>query len=80
MKNTLYSGYLGPRISRKKAKKRIMAVLATELTQKQQQAIYGYYMEGKNIPQLASEFGVNKSTISRTITRGENKLRRFLKY
>ncbi|MFI3312337.1 MAG: helix-turn-helix domain-containing protein [Eubacteriales bacterium] len=80
MKSIRYNGYLGPRLNRKKAKKRIMQVISTELTDHQQRAIRGYYLEGKNIPQLAEEFGVNKSTISRTLARGESRLRRFLKY
>lgn len=80
MKNTLYDGYQGRRINRTVAKKRVMSVLSKELTERQRQIVTGYYLEGKNIPQLAAELGVHKSTVSRTLIRGETRLRQFLKY
>ena len=44
------------------------------------ESVCGYYLQKKNIPQLARERGVNKSTICRTLQRAERRLRRFLKY
>ncbi len=80
MRNTRYDGYLGPHLSRAVQKKRVANVLANELTEKQRRAVVGYYVEGKTLPQLAAEFGVNKSTVWRTLRRGEVRMRRLLKY
>ncbi|MGM9557652.1 MAG: sigma factor-like helix-turn-helix DNA-binding protein [Oscillospiraceae bacterium] len=80
MKNTGYDGYLGPRLSREAQLRRIRRVMDAELTEAQRQALEGYYLQKKNIPQLARERGVNKSTICRTLQRAERRLRRFLRY
>ena len=80
MKNIDFKEYFGPRLSREAQLKRLHRVIDAELTEKQRQAVTGYYMEGKNIPELAREYGVNKSTISRTLKRAEQRLRRCLKY
>ena len=80
MKNTGYDGYLGPRLSREAQLRRIRHVMDAELTEAQRQAFEGYYLQNKNIPQLARERGVNKSTICRTLQRAERRLRRFLRY
>ena len=39
-----------------------------------------YYFQGQNIPAIAREQGVNKSTVCRTLRRAEERLRRFLQY
>ena len=80
MKNTDYDGYLGPRLSREAQMRRVRRVMEAELTETQRQVLIGYYLEKKNIPQLARERGVNKSTVCRTLQRAERRLRRFLKY
>ena len=80
MKNIGFKEYFGPRLSREAQLKRLRRVIDAELTEKQRQAVIGYYMEGKNIPALAREYGVNKSTISRTLKRAEDRMRRCLKY
>jgi len=80
MKNILYDGYLGPWMTRSMQKMRVKNVLENELTPHQRRAITGYYLEGKTITQLAGEFGVNKTTVWRTIKRGEERMRRCLRY
>lgn len=80
MKSTRYDGYWGKRLARNQAKGRLYQVMNQELTDRQREILTGYYLDGKTIPQLAAELGVNKSTISRTLNRGEIRLRRFLKY
>ena len=80
MKNTEYNGYLGPRLSREAQMRRVRRVMEAELTETQRQVLNGYYLQKKNIPQLARERGVNKSTVCRTLQRAERRLRRFLKY
>ena len=80
MKSIDYEGYQGPRLSRQQQLSRMQRVIALELTEKQRQAVLGYYVEKKSMPQLAREFGVNKSTVCRTIQRAERRLRRCLRY
>ena len=80
MKNILYEGYLGPRMSREMAIERVRRVIREELTDLQREVLIAYYFQEINIPQIARERGVNKSTISRTLHRAEEKLRRYLKY
>lgn len=54
--------------------------LENDLTPRQRQMVTMYYFEGKKIPRIAEELGVNRSTVSRTIIRGKNRLRRCLEY
>ena len=80
MKSTLYDGYKGIRLPRELQMKRIQRVIEEELTPIQREVLIAYYISGQTIPQIARERGVHKSTISRTLHRAEDKLRRFLKY
>ena len=80
MKNTLYEGYLGPRMSRELAMERIRLVIREELTEMQREVLIAYYFQDFSIPQIAKNRGVNKSTVSRTLHRAEQKLRKYLKY
>ncbi len=80
MKNTLYEGYLGPRLPKQVQLQRVQRVIQSELTPLQRETLLAYYIHKQTIPQIAASRGVNKSTVSRTLMRAENKLRRFLKY
>ena len=80
MKNILYEGYMGPRLPREQQIKRVQRVIKEELTPLQRQTLIAYYIENRTIPQIAADRGVNKSTVSRTLHRAEDKLRRYLKY
>ena len=80
MKNTLYEGYRGPRLPKQVQLQRVQRVIREELTELQRQTLIAYYFQERNIPQIAAERGVNKSTVSRTLRRAEEKLRRYLKY
>ena len=80
MKNILYEGYLGPRLPREVQLKRVQQVIREELTELQRQTLIAYYFQEQTIPEIAAQRGVNKSTVSRTLRRAEEKLRRFLKY
>jgi len=80
VKNILYEGYLGPRLPREMQIKRVQRVIREELTPLQRQTLIAYYFEERTIPQIAAERGVHKSTVSRTLHRAEQKLRRYLKY
>jgi RNA polymerase sigma factor (sigma-70 family) len=80
MKSILYDGYCGPRLPRQVLLKRVRRVVEEELTAHQREILIAYYFQEKNIPQIAEERGVNKSTVSRTLKRAETKLRRYLRY
>ncbi len=80
MKNILYDGYEGPRLPRDVQLKRVQRVIREELTPLQRQTLIAYYFQEQNIPEIAAQRGVNKSTVSRTLHRAEDKLRRYLKY
>ena len=80
MKNTLYDGYKGIRMPRELQMKRIQRVIEEELTPIQREVLIAYYIADQTIPQIARDRGVHKSTVSRTLHRAEDKLRRFLKY
>lgn len=80
MKNIRYEGYLGPRLPKQVQLQRVERVIQEELTQLQRQTLLAYYFQRQSIPSIAEERGVNKSTVSRTLKRAEEKLRRYLKY
>lgn len=80
MKNILYEGYLGTRLPREVQLKRVQRVIKEELTDLQRQTLTAYYFHQRTIPQIARDRGVNKSTVSRTLHRAEEKLRRYLRY
>lgn len=80
MKSILYDGYRGPRLPKRVQLDRIRRVVEEELTDRQRETLIAYYFQDKNIPQIAKDRGVNKSTVSRTLKRAEAKLRRYLRY
>ena len=80
MKNILYDGYEGPRLPKEVQMKRVQRVIREELTANQRQILLAYYIQNQTIPQIAEERGRNKSTVSRTLHRAEDKLRRYLRY
>lgn len=51
-----------------------------ELTPRQRQVLSLYYDQGMNIPQIAAELAVNRSTVSRTLRRAKDRLYRCLRY
>lgn len=80
MKSILYDGYRGPRLPKQVQLQRVQRVIREELTPLQRETLVAYYFQEQTIPQIAADRGVNKSTVSRTLHRAEEKLRRFLKY
>ena len=80
MKNILYEGYLGPRLPKEVQLQRVQRVIREELTPLQRQTLLDYYFHRMTIPQIALKRGVHKSTVSRTLHRAEERLRRYLKY
>ena len=80
MKNTPYEGYLGPRLPREVQIRRVRQVIQRELTPRQREVLLLHYRQGLCVTQIARQLGVNKSTVSRTLRRAEENLRRFLRY
>ncbi len=80
MRSTLYEGYLGPRMPKEVAMKRIQRVIREEMTDVEREVLLAYYIQEKNIPAIALERQVNKSSVCRALHRAEKKLRRYLKY
>ena len=61
-------------------KRNLIRALREEVTDRQRQALLLYYVEGKNMREIGEYMGVDKSTICRTIQRGERRLQRCLRY
>lgn len=80
MKNTLYEGYQGPRLTPELLQKRLSRVIEEELTPLQRETLIAFYFQEQTLTQIAADRGVNKSTVCRTLKRAEAKLRRYLKY
>jgi RNA polymerase sigma factor (sigma-70 family) len=55
-------------------------IIQNELTEKQRQTFLAYHIQKKTVPQIAAEQGVNKSTVSRTLKRTEQKIGRITQY
>lgn len=61
-------------------RRNLRRVRARELTPRQQEMLHLYYDMGMSIPQIAREKGLNKSSVSRTLARGRERLKRYLQY
>lgn len=80
MKNIPFEDSMSIRLPKKIQRRRIFRVIREELTEKQRRVLLAYYFQEKTVTQIAKERGVNKSTVSRTLRRAEDRLKRFLKY
>lgn len=54
--------------------------LRQDVTEKQRRYMTMYYVDGMSIQQISRAEGVNKSTVSRTMKRGRERLHRCLRY
>ncbi|MBQ8177025.1 MAG: sigma-70 family RNA polymerase sigma factor [Oscillospiraceae bacterium] len=55
-------------------------VIEEALTERQREMITLYYFDRDNIPQIAEKLGVNRSTVSRTISRGRRNIMEKMKF
>lgn len=60
--------------------KKLRQAREEELTPRQQEILTMHFDRQMTIAQIAQELGVCSSTVSRTITRAKNRLRRCLQY
>ena len=61
-------------------KRNLIRALREDVTTKQREMMLLYYAEGKNMREIGELLGIDKSTVSRTIKRGERRLQRCLRY
>ena len=61
-------------------RRNLRRVRREELTSRQAEMLHLYYDLGMSIPQIAREQGVHKSSVSRTLRRGRERLKRYLQY
>lgn len=60
--------------------KRKLPAALSKLPEKQQMYLLAYYSERLTMEQLAERFGVNKSTVSRSINRAKKTLQDYLQF
>lgn len=65
------------RNNRDKMKSLLAKAIAANLTERQRDCIVKHYYEGKKLAIIATELGIDKSTVSRHISSGERKLKRL---
>ncbi|MCI2105552.1 MAG: sigma-70 family RNA polymerase sigma factor [Intestinimonas sp.] len=58
----------------------LVRALQQEVTSRQRQYLLLYYGRQINMTEIGRQLGVDKSTVSRTIKRGEERLRRCLRF
>lgn len=58
---------------------RVRKVISLELTETQKRYL-SMYLNGEEQAEIARVFGVNRSTVCRTLRRSFDRLRRFLRY
>lgn len=63
-----------------RAKRNLVRALNQDITGRQRQFLTMYYVEGLSMVEIARRLGLDKSTVSRTIRRGTDRLRRVLRY
>lgn len=61
-------------------RRNLVQAMEEELTQRQKQVLFLYYEEGLNMREIGQLLGVDRSTVSRTLKRGEARLQRCLRY
>lgn len=66
--------------SRKIDPRVVRMIIDEALSEKQREYLCDYYFDGLSMRRAAELHGVSLSTVSRTIKRAENRIRRILKY
>ncbi len=61
-------------------KRNLTHALRQDITQRQREYMLLYYGKNMTMEDIANQFGVNKSTVSRTLKRGRQRLYRCLRY
>lgn len=61
-------------------KRNLVRCIREEVTERQRTALTMYYAQGLNMKEIGQRLGVERSTVSRIIQRGERRLQRCLRY
>lgn len=61
-------------------KELLRTALQEEVTPTQLTYIIAYYVEKLSMPEIADRYGVNRSTVSRTINRGMIRIKKVMRY
>ena len=80
MRNIPYDNVFGIQFPKEVQIRRILRVMEKELTEKQRQTLKAYYFDELSPAEIARRQGVNRSTVSRSLRRAEERLRRYLTY
>ena len=63
-----------------RVKRNLLRALREDVTPRQREMLLLYYGEQLNMRQIGTRLGVDKSTVSRSLKRGERRLRRCVRY
>ena len=58
----------------------VRTAMREELTDRQRELIEKYYLYGMSMTEIAEELELSPSTVSRTIKRGRERIRKYFKY
>ena len=61
-------------------KRNLLRAIDEDLTPRQREMVSMYYFSSLSVKEIAEKLGVYQSTVSRTLTRAEHKLKKMLKY
>lgn len=61
-------------------RRKLALVLREEVTPRQREILWLYYGEDLNTREIGDRLGLERSTVSRTLKRGEERVRRCLRY
>lgn len=61
-------------------RRNVVRAICEDVTERQRQVLLMYYAQNMKMAEIAEELGIERSTVSRTIKRGEARLKRCLRY
>ena len=65
---------------RERLRRNLRRAMERELTPRQKEIMVLYFFENRPMTEIGAMLGINKSTVSRCLHRGRERLRRFLEY
>ena len=79
-RNVKYTIYADNSAELSRLKRNLIRALKEDVTPRQREVLTLYYAQGLNMREIGERLGVDKSTVSRNIKRGERRLQRCLRY
>ncbi|MBQ3151427.1 MAG: sigma-70 family RNA polymerase sigma factor [Clostridia bacterium] len=58
----------------------LKAIIDNELTDTERDTVYKKYFENLSVTDIAADYGINPSSVSRTLSRAEKKIRSYMRY